>query len=175
LNLGSLSGWKDRGKSMDCSRTREELTAYLDGELGESRVAEVARHLELCPSCKLLARQLEAAGAVLEEIPEIEPAGDFTAKALERALATRMEPAVSPLRFLKRLVPAAAAAAIIVVAVLWLVVPSGPASLEDLTPVEKEIVQNMEVLENLELLEDMEVLSELELLLEYEEEDFESS
>jgi anti-sigma factor RsiW len=160
---------------MDCGRIKEELLAYLDGELGENQAARVRKHLDLCPACKLQSSQLEAAGTVLDAIPEIEPAQDFTARTLKRAMNTQVEPAVSRLRLIRRLAPVAAAAAVLIALTLWLVVPSGPISIEDLSPVEKEIVQNMEVLENLEILENLEVLSDLELLLEYDEEDFESS
>jgi anti-sigma factor RsiW len=160
---------------MDCSRIREELVAYLDGELGGSRAADVRKHIEQCPACKLRSQQLAAVGAALDEVGEIEPAKDFTVRVMQKALSAPALPAVSRLKIIRRLVPVAAAAAVILVLTLWLVAPEGPPSVENLSPVEKEIVENMEILENLELLENMEILSELDLLLEYDEEDFESS
>lgn len=157
---------------MDCEKIQQELVAYLDGELGKSAADEVRKHLERCPACKLETERLSAAGRFFDKLGGIEPAGNFTARVMRRALSAPARPATSRLRILRRLAPVAAAAAILIVLTLWLVAPtSGP----ELTPVEEEIVQNLEVLENLELLEEMEILSELDLLLEYEEEDFESS
>ena len=157
---------------MNCEKIQQELVAYLDGELGKAAADEVRKHLERCPACKLEAERLSAAGGFFDKLGEIEPARDFTARVMRRALNAPAQPATARLRMLRRFAPVAAAAAILFVLTLWLVAPSiGPG----LTPVEEEIVQNLEVLENLELLEDMEILSELDLLLEYEEEDFESS
>lgn len=35
----------------NCSETLAQLTAYLDGELGEERLDEIKDHLERCLSC----------------------------------------------------------------------------------------------------------------------------
>ncbi|MGV8119478.1 MAG: anti-sigma factor family protein [Candidatus Xenobiia bacterium LiM19] len=43
---------------MSCRDVQEELSAYLDGELSESRKDEVARHLEQCQCCRCHANQL---------------------------------------------------------------------------------------------------------------------
>ena len=157
---------------MDCEKIRQELVAYLDGELGGGAADEVRKHLDRCPACRLEADRLSAAGGIFDSIGEIEPAADFTARVMRKALSAPEQPAASGLRIVRHLVTAAAAAAILIALTLWLAVPSsGPG----LSPDEAEIVQNLEVLENMELLEDMEMLSEMDLLLEYEEEDFESS
>lgn len=159
---------------MDCKRIKDELVAYLDGELGESAAAAVRGHLERCPACKLDLERLSAAGSILGEIRDIEPSADFTARTMRRALdAPQLR--VSRSALMRRLVPAVAAAVVLVALGLWLLSPSGPESTESLDPVEMEIVENIDILENLELLEDLDLLSELDLLLEYEEEDFESS
>lgn len=166
---------------MDCSKVRDELVAYLDGELKGGVSAQVGAHLERCPACKLEAERLSAAGALLDALDEIEPASDFTARAMQRALSSRTKKARSRFAIARllqglfgagRLIPAAAAAAVLVTLTLWLVAPTAE---PPLTPVEEEIVRNMEILENMELLEDLEILREIELLLEYDEEDFESS
>lgn len=159
---------------MDCEKIRSELVAYLDGELGDRAADEVRSHLERCPACKLEAEQLLAAGTALDEIADIEPSPDFTARTVQRAMAAPALAPISRVQLLRRLVPAIAAAAVILVAALWIVLPSGPQSIDSLPPAEREIVANMEILENLELLEDMELLDNLDLLLAYDEEDFDS-
>lgn len=42
---------------MDCHQAREQLNAYLDGELGEFETRQVAAHVESCQSCR---HELEA-------------------------------------------------------------------------------------------------------------------
>ena len=96
---------------MDCSKIQQELVAYLDSELGSGAAAGVRKHLERCPACKLEAQRLSAAGEMLDELGEIEPAKDFTARTMQRALSAPVEQAVSRLGVLRRLVPVAAAAA----------------------------------------------------------------
>jgi anti-sigma factor RsiW len=160
---------------MDCEKIRSELVAYLDGELGGRAADEVRSHLDRCPACKLEAERLLAAGTALEEIADIEPSPDFTARAMQRAVAAPALAPASRIQLLRRLMPAVAAAAVILVVSLWVLLPSGPRSIDSLPPAEQEIVRNMEILENLELLEDMELLDNLDLLLAYDEEDFESA
>jgi anti-sigma factor RsiW len=159
---------------MNCSKALEELVAYLDGELGERAAAQVKRHLELCPACRLEAEKLGATAGLLGNIADIEPSAGFTADTIRRALARPAEPSPSRLRLVRRLAPVAAAAVVLLVLGLWLAIPREPAGIEALDPVEQEIVQNMDILENLDLLEDYDILSELDLLLEYEADDFAS-
>jgi len=39
-------------KMMDCSRIKNKLSAYLDGELPEEDIREVRRHLFVCSACE---------------------------------------------------------------------------------------------------------------------------
>ena len=43
-----------------CSYVRQQLSAWLDGELSEAKGAEVASHLETCAGCRRDLAQLEA-------------------------------------------------------------------------------------------------------------------
>ncbi len=36
----------------ECERVRQDVSAYLDGELAQERAAEVERHLQACASCR---------------------------------------------------------------------------------------------------------------------------
>ncbi len=59
---------------MNCERTVEELSAYLDGELPEDMARLVGGHLEGCPSCAAELRSLQSADKmVAANVPEIEP------------------------------------------------------------------------------------------------------
>jgi anti-sigma factor RsiW len=160
--------------TMNCDRAREELVAYLDGELGGGAAADVQRHLDRCPACKLEAEKLSATGGLLDIISDIEPSAEFTAGTVQRAMKAPEQAPAPRLLSVRRLLPAAAAAAVILTVTLWVLLSPGPQNIENLPPAEQEIVKNMEILENLELLEDMELLDNLDLLLAYDEEDFET-
>lgn len=49
----------------DCSRYRDHLHRYLDGELGYLEVAELQRHLDFCPDCAVELAQTGALRGVL--------------------------------------------------------------------------------------------------------------
>jgi len=158
---------------MNCTKTKKDLVAYLDGELADGRATAVRDHLERCPACRLEAERLSASGAILDEIADIEPSSDFLEKVIAGAKSSPAPVSNHGLLIVRRF--AAVAAALIIIAVtFWLAWPGATTS-EQLSPEEQEIVKNMEVLENMELLENMDLLTDLELLLKYEEEDFESS
>jgi len=48
---------------MDCKQCKEDLTAYLDGELSSEGSAEMRSHLETCPSCSGELRSFQKASA----------------------------------------------------------------------------------------------------------------
>jgi anti-sigma factor RsiW len=51
---------------MDCERCADDLTAYLDGELSETKTLEVKSHLDLCQSCREEYRSLELSTRFVE-------------------------------------------------------------------------------------------------------------
>jgi anti-sigma factor (TIGR02949 family) len=53
---------------ISCSRAKDLIEAYLDGDLPADASASVARHLDGCPEC---ARQRELAAAVREELKRL--------------------------------------------------------------------------------------------------------
>jgi len=58
---------------MNCERTAEEMSAYLDGELSEDLARQVEAHLDGCPACAGELRSLRhAATVVTANVPEIE-------------------------------------------------------------------------------------------------------
>ena len=56
---------------MDCHQAREQLNAYLDGELGEFETRQVAAHVESCQSCR---HELEAYRGTRDIIRRFGPA-----------------------------------------------------------------------------------------------------
>lgn len=60
---------------MACNGILDQISAHLDGELSPEEAAELAEHLERCPQCRQLARELEQvhallSGAALVQVPE---------------------------------------------------------------------------------------------------------
>ena len=61
-----------------------DLTAYLDGELAPAARAALDAHLPACPDCRQLKAQLESTLALLQTLPDIEPARQSRAAVLAR-------------------------------------------------------------------------------------------
>ena len=58
---------------MNDAHVEELLSAYLEGDLDESRSADVRRHLASCPDCGLLLESMKEARDALGALPEVEP------------------------------------------------------------------------------------------------------
>jgi anti-sigma factor RsiW len=77
---------------MDCKRDREEIGAYVDGELtGEART-ELESHLGTCAACRAEVAAQDRLADAFAALPEVTPPGDFEARfwarvARERAAA----------------------------------------------------------------------------------------
>ncbi|MBQ9941760.1 MAG: zf-HC2 domain-containing protein [Christensenellaceae bacterium] len=59
---------------MDCSRVREEIYEYMEGQMSEERAREMQEHLAACELCHTVAeeyrRMLEAAGQLCAPVPD---------------------------------------------------------------------------------------------------------
>lgn len=55
-----------------CRLTRAQLSAYLDGELGDERAA-VERHLRWCPSCRRMLGNLSRTVTALRRLGQQTP------------------------------------------------------------------------------------------------------
>ena len=55
----------------ECSKTREQLTSYLDGELGDNERARLELHLESCRSCRQEYNSLRQTVSLLRQVPEV--------------------------------------------------------------------------------------------------------
>lgn len=56
---------------MDCSKTRERLSDFLDGSLSGTVGKEISRHLGECPGCAEVARSLDAVREGLRNLPPV--------------------------------------------------------------------------------------------------------
>lgn len=64
----------------DCNLIREELVAFLDGELEAARTREVATHLAACAACERERQALATAWQHLELLPGLEPRAGWLAE-----------------------------------------------------------------------------------------------
>jgi len=71
-----------------CEDVREQLSAWLDGELTEEGRAQVAAHLDSCAACRRELAQFVALNAALAELPAPEPSG-LAERVLVRVQARR--------------------------------------------------------------------------------------
>lgn len=77
---------------MRCVQVRRALSAYLDGELPESRRQAVAAHLEGCAACRAEHEALAATWDALLLSPEAPAAPGFEARLRERIAAGEEAP-----------------------------------------------------------------------------------
>jgi hypothetical protein len=80
--------WFDRHR-----RLRDQLSAYIDGELDERAAERLEAHLAGCAPCREQVEQLRATSAALRALPEIDPPRSF---ALSPERAAERGPAPSP-------------------------------------------------------------------------------
>lgn len=101
-----------------CKSTRQQLSAYLDGELPAVVAADVRAHLARCEACAAHYDDLLGVDHLLDEVGAGEVDDGFTQAVLERLKARRSEPTrVRLARGLSRPFPRWAVAAVLIVAV----------------------------------------------------------
>jgi len=66
-----MKNWFKRFYKTECSRTKEQLTSYLDGELGDGERERVELHLESCRSCREECDSLRQTVSLLHNMPEV--------------------------------------------------------------------------------------------------------
>jgi hypothetical protein len=98
-------------------RLRDQLSAYIDGELDASAAERLERHLAECGRCRQEMEQLRATVAALQELPAVEPPRSFTLSP-ERVAPRPPMPVASPLAFGARIAAAGVAAALAVVLIV---------------------------------------------------------
>jgi len=155
---------------MKCEEIRENLAAYLDGEIEGASRRSMDSHLSGCPACLTEKRAQSAAWRLLDadEAPAV-PAG------LRDRVLARVRKA-GPGRVLRFRLPAAAAAAAVLLvaggAVVYMnrtdpTLPAGAGAPPD------QLLENLAVLESLDLLQDDDV-TVADSLAEYPVDDLET-
>jgi mycothiol system anti-sigma-R factor len=122
---------------MNCQEMTEALHGYFDHELDPVRSLEAERHLKQCPACLQRYQQQQALRQVLAERSayyEAPPALDQRVRAALRAASPAKAAPVRPSWDLSRLwlrwlAPAAVVALALLVALPWLLQPSGESRL----------------------------------------------
>jgi anti-sigma factor RsiW len=72
---------------MSCERMESRILAYVDGRLSESERAEVEKHLDACPACRVRATEFSSVSDLLDELPVIEPSPAFDVRVRARIAA----------------------------------------------------------------------------------------
>ena len=148
----------------------EDLSAYLDGELGPQRTAEIARLIAEDATWRDAHRQLAAIDAAMDAYEVPAPPEGLADRVVARVRRKARRPLV--LRVIGWLAPAAAAAAIILVVLAVMNRPdaapvagelvTSPA-LQAVPQAERADVENM-IVENLGFFRDYEVIAQFETL-----------
>ena len=100
------------------ARLRDQLSAYVDGEVEGAAAQRLEKHLAGCDGCRLALEQLRATVAALHDLPEVQAPRSFTLSP-ERAAARRpLTGATAPLALGMRLAAAGVAVALAAVFVV---------------------------------------------------------
>ena len=99
-------------------RLRDQLSAYMDGELRGAAVERLEKHLAGCEGCRLELEQLRATVAALHDIPEVQAPRSFALSAERAAWRRPQTRAAVPLALGVRLAAAGVAVALAAVFVV---------------------------------------------------------
>lgn len=76
---------------MDCSQFEDEMGGLVDGHWTGAEASALRRHAEACAGCAAALRDLEALMGTYQDLPSLEPRGDFEDKVLGKLRAGRMQ------------------------------------------------------------------------------------
>jgi len=77
-------------------REREQLSAYLDGEVDPQTARSIEAKVSLDPQTRHELESLRRVWGLLDYLPRPEPAADFTHRTLERLSGQRLQPRRAP-------------------------------------------------------------------------------
>jgi predicted anti-sigma-YlaC factor YlaD len=90
---GNQTPLRNDSFDMDCSKAREALSAYLDGEPADAPDAEISAHLNGCQACRDFVEHTRALGELTRTALRDAPAGpDLTSFVLDTARRERHRP-----------------------------------------------------------------------------------
>jgi anti-sigma factor (TIGR02949 family) len=67
--------------AMKCEWTVQDLSAYMDGELGSQQAQRLREHLAICSECRRQAGALKQTASLVRAMPEVAPPADLRARA----------------------------------------------------------------------------------------------
>jgi anti-sigma factor RsiW len=129
---------------------RDDLVAYLDGELDEEAARAVEAKLALDPRLRAEADALKTAWDLLEYLPRTEPSPSFTHRTLERISSVRVTQRASSRRWRRGAVAAGWAAGVLLAALLGF---GGVSALLSRQPTDEDLVRDLRLIENKRLYE----------------------
>jgi anti-sigma factor RsiW len=126
---------------------REELVAYLDGELDEEQAHSVEARISMNPTLRAEAETLKRAWDMLDYLPKPEPSPSFTHRTLDRLSVRDTANALRPPRKSKRWLVAVGWAAALVLSVFG----GYYGAVHSLAPRpgERDLVRELRLIENL--------------------------
>jgi len=72
---------------MSCERMQSRILAYVDQRLKDSERVEMDKHLAACAACSVRVNEFRSVGALLDELPMIEPSPAFDVRVRARVAA----------------------------------------------------------------------------------------
>ncbi len=97
---------------MDCEKAQENLSAHLDGELGDAEEKALKAHIEECPKCRSELESLRLTVKLLQSLPRAHAPATFKQRILESAEHSR------PVFRFRKVVPLLTAAALVLVSLV---------------------------------------------------------
>ena len=146
-----------------CRRVRENMAAYLDGELKGGARRLIEEHLADCIECRARLDELKETWRLLDELEEPIVRNDFRREVLARAQVAREAEQVARTGGRRSVLAGLAASAAAAVFLFGLYVSSKP--LSDLpTPEQREAITYLDLLRDLDALQAMDDVRQLQAL-----------
>ena len=142
---------------------REELVAYLDGELNEEQAHSIEARISTNPTLRAEVETLKRAWDMLDYLPKPEPSPNFTHRTLDRISVRETANALRPPRRSRRWLLAGGWAATVLLAVLGGYYGAVKATAP--RPGDRELVRELRLIENLrfyEAVDSLDFLRELD-------------
>jgi anti-sigma factor RsiW len=139
---------------------RENLVAYLDGELDDESARTLEAKLNLDPNARAETEAMQQAWGLLDYLPRAEPSASFTHRTLER-LALQTGPAHAPQRWLGGL---AWAAAVLIAAAAGFMGARWIPHAREASDLDEQIVRHLRVIEKVQLYDQVEDIDFLRAL-----------
>jgi anti-sigma factor RsiW len=144
---------------------RDDLVAYLDGELDEEAARAMEAKLSLDPRLRAEADALKTAWDLLEYLPRSEPSPGFTHRTLERLSSVRATQRAGAGSWNPWAVAAAWAAGVLIAAFIGF---GGMSALLSKQPTDEDLVRDLRILENKRLYESVDDIRFLQKLADPE-------